>query len=66
MESKEVANFHRDWVTTQAEREALATKCLEAYFECGTNQIPELKRYWLYGRSIFKDSGVIINTPALF
>ena len=44
MESEEVADFHRDWVTSQAEREAMATKCLEAYFECGTNQIPESKR----------------------
>ncbi len=43
MESEQVADFHRDWVTGQAEREAMATKCREAYFECETNQIPEFK-----------------------
>ena len=31
--------FHREWVAAEAEREALANACLEAYFGCGYNDL---------------------------
>ncbi len=33
--------FHREWVATEAEaeREAMANACLEAYFGCGYNDL---------------------------
>ena len=37
------ADIHSDWVKGEAEREALVTTCVEGYFECEINQIPESK-----------------------
>ncbi len=43
MEFEQLAEFRRGWVAAQAEREALVIACLEAFFECATNEIPECK-----------------------
>ena len=36
--------FHREWVAAEAEREALANACLEAYFGCGYNELTDSKK----------------------
>ena len=43
IEFDQVADFHRAWVAVESESEAMVTACLEAYFECETNEIPECK-----------------------
>jgi hypothetical protein len=35
--------FHREWVAAEAEREAMANACLEAYSGCGYNDLPDSK-----------------------
>ena len=36
--------FHREWVAAEAEREALANACLEAYFGCGYNDLTDSQK----------------------
>jgi hypothetical protein len=35
--------LNRGWVAEESDREAVVTACLEAYFECATNEIPQCK-----------------------
>ena len=37
-ERDHVAELHRAWVAEETDREAVVHACLEAYFECGTNE----------------------------
>ena len=36
--------FHREWVAAEAEREAMANACLEAYFGCGYSDLTNSKK----------------------
>jgi hypothetical protein len=38
-----MAELERAWVAEEAEREAVVVACLDAYFECETNEIPLCK-----------------------
>ncbi len=44
-ERDHMAELHRVWVAEETDREAVVHACLEAYFECGTNEMPLGKLY---------------------
>jgi hypothetical protein len=38
-----LAELNCGWVAEESDREAVVTTCLEAYFECASNEIPQCK-----------------------
>ncbi len=38
--------FHREWLATEAEREAMANACLKAYFGCVYNDLINSQKYF--------------------
>jgi hypothetical protein len=42
-EPDHLVELHRAWVAEETNREAVVTAYLDAYYECGTNEIPKCK-----------------------